>query len=112
MLGISSRKEYAIHKAYRNNKIAEIISGAKTVGTVAQKLRSLDKIIGVRDTPIDDAVVMIYGDALVYVTNVNGFKVPVDEEDCLVHYKSFREALELARAEDPNTTAVVKVDDT
>ena len=110
LLGISSGKEYAMHKAYRNNKIAEVISSAKTVGTVAQKLRSLDKIIGVCDTPIDDVVVMIYGDALAYVTNVNGFKVPVDEEDCLVHYKSFREVLELARAEDLNTIAVVKVD--
>lgn len=101
-----------MHKAYQNNKIAEVISGAKTVGTVAQKLRSLEKVIGVCDTPIDDVVVMIHGDALAYVTNVNGFNVPVDEEDCLVHYKSFREALELARAEDPNTTAVVKVDGT
>lgn len=101
-----------MHKAYQNNKVAEVISGAKTLGTVAQKLRSLEKVIGVCDTPIDDVVVMIHGDALAYVTNVNGFDVPVDEEDCLVHYKSFREALELARAEDPNATAVIKVDGT
>lgn len=94
-----------------NNKVAEIFSGAKTVGKVAQSLRHLDKVIEMANTSMNETVVMCEGNSLAYVTGINGFDVPVDEDAALVLYKDFRKSLELARATDPEQIAVIHTDD-
>ena len=94
-----------------NNKAVEILSGAKSVGKVAQNLRHLDKVIEMTSVQMDTVVVMCEGNSLAYVTSVNGFDVPVDEDTALVMYKDFRKSLELARAENPDQIATIHTDD-
>ena len=91
-----------------NNKLAEVFSGAKTVGKVAQNLRHLDKVI---ETYGDDVCVMMHGESYSNITSINGISVPTNEESGLVEYKAFREALELARAAGPDQIAVIHSDD-
>lgn len=94
-----------------NNKAVEILSGAKSVGKVAKNLRHLDKVIEMTSVQMDTVVVMCEGNSLAYITGVNGFDVPVDEDAALVMYKDFKTSLNLARAENPDQIATIQTDD-
>lgn len=89
--------------------LVKVFCKAKTVSEVAQSVRSLEKVIEACDAKIEDVFVTCNGISLGVITSINGVNISVDDT-ALVGYKSFREALELARAVDPNQTAIVHVD--
>ena len=81
----------------------------KTVGEIASKCRMLSKAIENIQVQFGEARMLLCGEIRSDPTAVNGIPIDENREDTadFISYRSFLKALELARAVNPDATAIV-----